>query len=491
MTCENYAQYLFELNNTRSDHTALIDECNALTYAQMQDKVRSFASVLRTHNFAPQSRVILYFDDCVEWPVAFLALIAVGLNPVCVNHNNTPEQLKYLVDLVDARAVITNKTLTLKKSIAVIEASQVLEHTGSDFFEFYKFHPDEPCFWLLTSGTTGHPKAIVHRHQNLINYANIPKDFWNISSGTRIFSTAKLSFAYGLSVNMCLSLASGSTSYFLHGVPAPKRIIDLVRKNSIEKIFTVPTIINSIIKHIPDNNLNDSVKEIVSAGEALPAVISKKFRDKFGLHVRNSFGMSELTSICLIQSINNYQDGSIGKPLPGVACKVVDPDLAEVLAGEVGELYVKSEYTASLYWKDWKYSQHTFVGDWLRTGDKVKKLTDGNFEYVSRATDQIKINGQFVSATEVESCLLELRDIQDCVVVFRVAQDSLPEIHAFVVCENKNYNKKDFIDFLSTKLPIYKIPKHYHMIENIPKTLTNKKMRYELLNRLTNEQTTK
>jgi benzoate-CoA ligase len=441
MTCENYAQYLFELNNTRSDHPALIDECNVLTYAQMEARVRSFASVLRTYNFAPQSRVILYFDDCVEWPVAFLALIAVGLNPVCVNHNNTPDRLDYLLDLVDARAVITNKIITLKKSIAMIDASQILQHPSSDFFNFYQFHPDEPCFWLLTSGTTGHPKAIVHRHSNLYNYLTTAKSTWQIDQNSRVFSTAKLSFTYGLNVALTMSLPFGATVCLMSGIPGPKRIFDYFQRHNVTHFYTVPTVINSILKHNKDQAWPESVKEIVSAGESLPPVISKKFRTMFGISIRNSLGMSETTAMYLAQSSENYEDGSLGMPLPKVQCRLLDEHSNQVNDGEVGEMHVKSPCTATLYWKDWKYTKHTFVGDWVRTGDLMVKLPSG-YQYVSRADDQIKINGQFVSSVELEASVLEYPNITDCVVVFKILEDAMPEIHAFIVTDDQHVDKK-------------------------------------------------
>jgi acyl-coenzyme A synthetase/AMP-(fatty) acid ligase len=239
-----------------------------------------------------------------------------------------------------------------------------------------------------------------------------------------------------------------------------------------------------MIKHAGDNVLHSSIEQVVCGGEMLPPVVSKQFRDRFGLRIKNAYGMSELGALCIAQSMDDYVDGMIGRPFPGVECKVLDNHGNQVALGEVGELYVKSQHTASFYWKDWQYTNHTFVGDWLRTGDRVKIWPNQNLEYVSRADDQIKINGQFVSSIEIESKILEFPGITDCAVVFKTAENTLPDIHAFIVDENQCVNYEAIKNFLSNTMPTFKIPRYFHMVESIPKTLTNKKTRYVLKEKL-------
>lgn len=462
----------------------MIDHAKTVTYGELETYCRAFAAYLQKQGLQPQHRVILYFDDCVEWPIAFLACVLAGLNPVCVNHNNSLERLAYLVDLVDAQAVITDRDLYLAGTIKIYQKNQII-NTGADAkVDVHQYHDDEPCFWLLTSGTTGHPKAIVHRHKNLANYRDLTNSVWKLTDQSRVFSTAKLSFTYGLNVAISMGLPFGSTIHLMHGVPSPTRIFDLIDTHNITNLYTVPTVINSMLKHSKDRTLNVSLRDVVSAGESLPPTVSSRFRDTFGITIRNALGMSELTSMYLIQDFECYDHGSMGKPFPHIECKVLDDNGLPVSDDEVGELYVKSYCTASLYWKDWTYTRYTFLGEWLRTGDKVKRSPNGNFVYVSRANDQIKINGQFVSSVEVESCMLELEGVADCVVVFKTFDDALPEIHAFVVTDDNHVDRKTIMNFLSPRLPTHKIPKHYHFIDDIPRTLTSKKMRYELKNRL-------
>lgn len=479
----NFAQQIFDLNHDRSNKTALIDAAQSLTYGQLMLHAYGFASYLVDMGLKPQSRIIFYLDDCVEWPVAFLASLLAGLNPVCVNHNNTKERLDYLIDLTDAAAVVSNDVLDIDSSVANLTKSQILTCVGHEPITAYEFHDDEPCFWLMTSGTTGHPKAIVHRHQNLSDYYQQTKSVYFTNSTSSVFATAKLSFGYGLNMSITVSLPVGATVYLMSGTPSPTRIFEVVNQHRITHFYTVPTIINSILKHNKNQKM-PSLTHVLSAGETLPPVLSKEFYNTFGVLARNTIGMSEVNAMYCIQDFDHYEHGTVGMPMPGVECRLVNEQGETVPDGEVGELYIKTYSKATQYWKDWKYTNYTFVGDWIRTGDKMKKTDAGNYVYVSRNDDLAKINGQFVSSIEIEEVLRQSAQVYDCAVVF-VPTDKFPEIHAFVMLNNvDSLDTKELQQVMATELPYYKIPSRFHVVESIPKTLTNKTKRTEMRNRL-------
>jgi acyl-coenzyme A synthetase/AMP-(fatty) acid ligase len=176
----------------------------------------------------------------------------------------------------------------------------------------------------------------------------------------------------------------------------------------------------------------------------------------------------------------NYEIGTIGQPLPGYSVKLLDENQNPVPDGTVGELWIQGDSMASCYWKQTHWSHYSFVGPWFRTGDMVVKLPSGNYQYVSRRDDYIKIDGQWVAANEIESALLSIPGIDDAAVIFEVSNKELPKIHAFVVTGNAPLDQQFITLCLANTLPRFKIPKHYHFIDSIPKTLTNKKTKYVL-----------
>ena len=226
------------------------------------------------------------------------------------------------------------------------------------------------------------------------------------------------------------------------------------------------------------------MKYVTSSGESLPAEIAKRFNDTFEIKIRNSFGTTEFSAMQFTPRFEDYEIGTIGKPLPGYSVKLLDENQNPVPDGTVGELWVQGDSIASCYWKQTQWSRYSFVGSWFRTGDMVVKLPSGNYQYVSRRDDYIKINGQWVAANEIESALLGISGIDDAAVIFEVSDMELPKIHAFVVTHNDSLNQQSLNHSLANILPRFKVPKHYHFIDSIPKTLTNKKTKYVLSNRL-------
>ena len=482
----NFAQRLFFLNQCRPKAIALHDETRSLTFEQLENLTKAFGTQLKSHEFFPQSRVILYFDDCVELNVAFLALIAVGLNPVCVNHNHKFNDLTALVRLVDAQAIITDHDLALDMPITIINKSQILDQLSVSTFEFYQFHPDEPCFWYSTSGTTGRSKSVVHRHSNLTNHHGVARDIWHIDSASKILNASKLSFAYGIYTTFIMGLMQGATVHFISGIPSPSKIFDSVNRQKITHLFVVPSVVNALIKHAQKNNLefDHSLEYVASSGESLPTDIAKRFNDTFQVQIRNSFGTTEFSAMQFTPRFEDYEIGTIGKPLPGYSVKLLDENQNPVPDGTVGELWIQGDSMASCYWKQTQWSHYSFVGQWFRTGDMIVKLPSGNYQYVSRRDDYIKIDGQWVAANEIESALLEISGIDDAAVVFEVSDKELPKIHAFVVTTDTSLDQQTLNHALTNVLPRFKIPKHYHFIDSIPKTLTNKKTKYVLSNSL-------
>lgn len=479
----NFSKFIFESNQNRASNIALVDGTCSLTYGQLETHVMRFAAHLQSLGLQPQSRIIFYLDDCVEWPVAFLAAILAGLNPVCINHNNTTTRLEYLIDLVDASAVILDTVPDSSALVHWIVKSDILTAESDLTVKVYDFHDDEPCHWLMTSGTTGHPKAIVHRHKNLSGYYESTKDVYGVTEHSKIFATAKLSFGYGLNMSMTTALPVGATSFLMSGVPSPTRITEAVNQHGITHFYTVPTIINSILKHTKDQPM-PSLQQVFSAGETLQPVLSKEFHSAFGVQARNTIGMSEVNAMYCIQDIDNYEHGTVGVPMPGIECKLLNKSGAEVAPGEVGELYIKSPCQALMYWKDWKYTNHTFQGDWIRTGDQMRLTVQGNYLYVSRLDDLVKINGQFVSSIEIEQVLMEMPAVYDCAVVF-VTTEQFPKIHAFVMqTQQHQVTKQQIQSHVAEKLPYFKVPHEIHYVDSIPKTLTNKTKRTEMRDQL-------
>lgn len=476
---ENFAAWIFSTHADKKHKIAVADERSSLTYAQLQDHVERFAGYLKDQGLDPQQRIVISMDDSVVWPVVFLATLYVGLNPVLVSNTMLAKDIERIIELSDATAIITDQRVAW--SIAAIDSEQVLDCDATAVTDYYRFDPDEPCLWLLSSGSTGDPKCIVNRHANLYNLMCMITPVAGITSDSQIVSTAKMSWTYGFNVSVTFALGAGATAHVISGLPAPSKVFALVQNHGITHLWSVPAVLTSMLKHkkfqLPSN------LRVFSSGEPLPTATAQSFWEEFGIQVCDVFGMSETTQIYCMQTPDNWQIGTIGQPLPGVSCELRNDAGHVVAPGQVGEIYVNSPCQATQYWKDWQKTRTTFCGEWVRTGDNALQNENGNLVYLGRRDDLIKIKGLYVSPFEIESAVAGLTEVDDCTVVHATNVHGLAELHAFVVT-----NQTVTVDYVRTQLEKvlsqHKVPRHIKFVDSLPKTLTNKKIRSVLRKQL-------
>jgi benzoate-CoA ligase len=475
LALENFAAWVFQTYADRRDKLAIVDDTAALTYGQLQAHVELFAGYLRVMGYRPQQRIIISMDDSVAWPVAFFGCLYAGMNPVLVSNIMPVTDIERIIDISDAAVIISDHCE--QWSIPCINRNTVLNPDSEPVTDFYRFHPDEMCLWLLSSGSTGEPKCIVNRHANLYRLMKLVAPGTDIDSRSHVYSTAKMSWTYGCNVSVTFALGRGATAYVTAGVPAPSRIYKVLEQYPITHLWTVPGVLAGLLRHSrPDTVLP---AKIFSSGEPLPPQIAQVFVDQHNRQVCEVFGMSETTQIHTIQNDTNWQLGTIGQPLPGVEIQLRDSQGNQVEPGQVGELFVSSPCQAIMYWKDQAKSQATFQGAWVRTGDQCRVNEQGNLVFVGRTDDLVKIKGLYVAPVEIENAIVNLPGIEDCTVVHAPNSQGLAELHAFVV-SSPGLGRPNIPEALQKQLPDHKIPRHIQFVDNLPRTLTNKKIRSAL-----------
>jgi benzoate-CoA ligase len=176
--------------------------------------------------------------------------------------------------------------------------------------------------------------------------------------------------------------------------------------------------------------------------------------------------------------------GSVGKPLAGYHAKIVDENGKKLPAGEAGVLMAKGPSSNLFYWHDHEKSKHTFRGDWVYTGDIFKKDPDGNFYFVGRSDDLVKVSGIWISPIEIESCIQSHPKVEDCAVVAIMDEDNLYQIKAYVVLANGiNADPKtanEIKDFTKMRLALYKFPRYVDFMDELPTLETGKINRHLL-----------
>jgi benzoate-CoA ligase len=227
-----------------------------------------------------------------------------------------------------------------------------------------------------------------------------------------------------------------------------------------------------------------SVRHAISAGESLPAPLFERFKQRFGIEILDSLGSTETLQMVIANRPGEAKPGSSGKIIPGYEARIVDDDGRAVAPGEIGNLWIKGDSTCAGYWNQHEKTKETFEGHWFRTGDKYHQDEEGYFWYAGRANDLFKVNGRWLSPTEVESALIAHPAIREAAVVARDDESGLTKAAAYVVVNDDLTPSDQLIrelqDWVAESIGAYKRPRWIEFLPELPKTATGKLQRFKL-----------
>ena len=227
-----------------------------------------------------------------------------------------------------------------------------------------------------------------------------------------------------------------------------------------------------------------SIRSCVSAGEALPADILRRWQEKTGLTILDGIGSTEALHIFISNRADDYSPGSSGRMVPSYQAKIVDDAGAPVATGEIGRLLVKGGSMAGYYWNNLEKTAETMLGEWVNTGDTYYQDEAGYYIYCGRSDDMLKVGGIWCSPAEIESCLIEHPQVLEAAIVGRADDDQLIKPEAFIVLtsatDSEEALSQELLDHCRNTLARYKFPRWFNYVDDLPKTATGKIQRFRL-----------
>ncbi len=501
----NFAAHLMQLNAARAAKIAYIDDNSSVSYGELDERIRRVAAGLLARGIRREERVLLIMQDSVDLPVAFLGALFAGIVPVPVNTLLPVADYAYMIEHSNARAIIVSAPLLAHVQEALADAGNAAEvivsgdvQTGySSMADLLQSAPlahdagaatraDDFAFWLYSSGSTGRPKGTVHSHANLFWTAELyAKPVLGMRSDDIVFSAAKLFFAYGLGNGLTFPLSVGATVILMAERPTPKAVFQRLVANQPTVFCGVPTLFVAMLAS-PELPAKSAValRICASAGEALPREVGEKFHQRFGCEILDGLGSTEMLHIFISNRSGHVRYGTSGQAVPGYEVELRNEDNLPVATGEIGDLYVRGPSAALLYWANREKSRATFLGDWLKSGDKYSADAQGFYTYAGRSDDMLKVSGQYVSPIEIESALIEHPAVLECAVVGKTDVDGLTKTAAYVVLNGAQAGTPALIDelkaFVKSRLTPHKYPREILFVSDLPKTATGKIQRFKL-----------
>ncbi|MCP1334927.1 benzoate-CoA ligase family protein [Futiania mangrovi] len=491
----------------RAGKAAFDDGRRVLSFSDLDRDTRRLACALAGLGLQRGDRILLLQHDTVDFPVCFLGALRGGFVPVPVNVRATPDDIAYMLSDSGARALICDATLWPAAGPGAA-ASPVLAHrilagaaapgpgtlTLGDLLA--SGDPDAPSaatqgsdvgFWLYTSGTTGRPKGVMHRHASLIRTADrFAVATLGIGPDDVLFSAPKMFFAYGLGNSLTFPLATGATALLDPEKPDPARIGSLMAQKRPTVFFAVPTLYAMMLAHgaLPEKGQH-ALRFCISAGEALPVALHERVRDRLGVEVLDGLGSTEMLQTFLSNRPGDVRPGTSGKPVAGYRLRLLD-ELGQPIgeAGRIGMLEVAGPSSAVGYWGDEARTRATFRPPWTRTGDAYRRDADGYYVHCGRIDDMMKVGGIYVSPLEVEAVLATHPGVAEVAVAGWRDADGLEKPKAFIVPRDPATAGPALAEALQAlarqRLAPYKYPRWVEFVQTIPRTVTGKVQRYRL-----------
>jgi benzoate-CoA ligase len=508
----NFAQHLLAANAARAAKPAFVDDAGALSYGELDDRVRRLAAGLRALGIRREERVLLLMLDGTDWPVSFLGAIYAGIVPVAVNTLLTADDYAYMLEHSRAQAVLVSGALLPALATAMTKSDHEVQkvivsrpvaplHPSEvEFGAFVAAHeplakpaatgPDDPAFWLYSSGSTGRPKGTVHSHANPYWTCELyGKAILGLREDDVCYSAAKLFFAYGLGNALTFPMSVGATVLLMAERPTPDAVFKRWRgevgglKPTV--FYGAPTGYAGMLAspNLPAREAI-SLRLASSAGEALPADIGERFRRHTGVDIVDGIGSTEMLHIFISNRPDQVRYGTTGWPVPGYEIQLRGDDGGPVPDGEPGDLYIHGPSAALMYWGNRAKTAETFQGGWTKAGDKYVRNADGSYTYSGRSDDMLKVSGIYVSPFEVEATLVQHPAVLEAAVIGKADAEGLTKTKAFVVLKPGGEATEDELKaFVKDRLAPYKYPRFIEFVADLPKTATGKIQRYKLRER--------
>ncbi len=490
-----------KLDGTGADRAAVRDRERMWTYGELNLRVCKIANVLvQNYDIKPGNRVLLFAPNSAEVVAIWLAIEKIGAIAVTTLSLLRASELSQLIKIsrpalalcdganhpVLCQAVELSKTpcQTLFFQPGGGELYEQMR-TVSETCSTLLISPNDVSIIAFTSGTTGHPKATVHFHRDIIAICQTMGRYIIAPTQRDVFiSTSPMAFTFGLGGSLIFPFYAGACTVLGERF-TPEQFIAAIDYFQATVCFTVPTFYQRLAK-LDQADVLARLRLAVSSGEALPAPVRDKLQHQLGVTLAEVIGSTEMLHAfagCLCKA---GKPGYIGPAIKGFEIAVLDEAGDRVPPGTIGRLAVKGP-TGCRYLKDPRQLEYVQDG-WNITGDACHMDKDGHIAFHTRHDDMIVSAGYNISGLEIENVLLEHLLVSECAVI-GVPDDARGQIvEAHVVLASGEIPDGQAGPLVTAQLQShvksviapYKYPRSIVFSNSLPKTATGKIQRHLL-----------
>ncbi len=483
------------------------------TFYDLQVLSNQFANVLRAMGVNKGERVLVILQSIPEWYIALIGMFKLGVVPMPGTVLLTAKDIEYRINRAEASMVLTDmdhaesvelvkdKCPTLKQFMlvdgkrkgwrnydeAMQEASRELKPSDTN-----RTRATDPMLIYFTSGTTGHPKMVLHTHSYPLGHevtARFAQALTKCDLHWTVSETGWAKAAWGKLFGQMI-VGAGVIQWATPGRFNPDGLLRKMEQYGVTTFCAPPTVYRLLIQQ-DLSKYNLKLRHCMSAGEPLNPEVIRVWKEAFGLDIYDFYGQTETVCVLSNYPFMPIKYGSVGKPTPGHDVRIVDDNGNQKKPNEVGNiaLYIGDVRPPGLfkeYWKDKDAMKRAFKGKYYYTGDQAYKDEDGYFWFVGRDDDVIKSSGYRIGPFEVESALIEHPAVAECAVIGAPDPKGVRGIVVkAVVVLSKRYKPsealtKELQEYVKKVTAPYKYPRIIDYVDELPKTISGKILRRQL-----------
>jgi fatty-acyl-CoA synthase len=500
------------------------------TYSEFRDDVDTFARSLIALGVKPGDHVAIWATNVPQWFITFWAVTKIGAVLVTVNTAYKVHEAEYLLRQSDTHTLVmidgfkdsdyvaiikelcpeletaeAGKPLHLKRlpflrNIITVDSKQKGCLTWDEaialadrvpievvYHRAYSINKHDVCNMQYTSGTTGFPKGVMLTHYNVVNNGKNIGDCMDLSTADRMMVHVPMFHCFGMVLAMTASMTHGVTlvpmPYF-----SPKLSLECINKEKITCFHGVPTMFIAMLEHEDFSKTDFSyMRTGIMAGSPCPIKVMQEVVDKMNMkEITIVFGQTEASPGCTQSRVDDPLEvrvNTVGRALPGVECKIVDPVTGEDLPDEVdGEFVARGYNIMKGYYKMPEATAAAIDSDgWLHTGDLARRDANGNFKITGRIKDMIIRGGENIYPKEIEEFIYTHPKVKDVQVIGVPDKQYGEEIMACVILKDgESMTHEELKDFVRSHMAKHKTPRYVDFVTEFPMNAAGKILKYKM-----------
>ena len=483
------------------DSVALIWRNQATTYGELRAQIAAFRGGLASTGVGADDRVAIIVGNSPHFVVAYLATIGLGAVAVPLNPASPGPELQSELAVVGARAVVVDKygaanwSQVDRAAVPSVEVEVTTESNGGGdgvvaFDDLLAAAPvdiaevdgDHLAALMFTSGTAGSPRAAMLTHANLrANLDQSRSAEGHISNDDVIYGVLPLFHIFGMNVVLGLGLCVGATIVLVQRFD-PATAVQSIKDRGVTVIPGAPALWASFAHFDElDPGTFATVRLALSGASRLPVSVARAMQERFGLEIREGYGLTEASPIVTTSTGVTPRFGSVGRALAGVEIRLVNVN-GDALVGDVGEVWVRGDNVFAGYYDDPEATADVLDADgWLHTGDMATTDDDGYLYLVDRSKDLIIVSGFNVFPAEVEEMLAMHPAVSEAAVVGVAHPHTGEAVKAYVVTTaGSDVDEETLIEYSLEHLARYKCPSKVIFVDALPRNASGKLVRRSL-----------